>query len=761
MKVILEKTARTSSMWLTKVDAIGLIISIMGLVLGRAAVLGFLNPIAIAFLASFITRGYKLYTVSVFTFIGLATRFGGLYLIKYMLAVAIIVLISIVLDKLNKKATRVVQAGIAAAAIIVPSTLIVGFLGNASYYVSMTIVEATLAFTLVFLLQDGIKVLEGKITRLNNEAMLSTAILFGSVVAGMADIHIGMFSLKTFVCVLLVLIMANKGKAHIGATTAILLGLVLSISSDVSSSFIIVLSSAGMLAGVGKSTLWQIVGFVIGGAIVASYLEPSLLDMSMAVSTGVGALVFAFAPKNITLENEAIDNEYITKTKDYLNYRLMNFSNSFDKLSATFSSIAEKRHTLDQHDISKVIDDVANKTCVGCSKRQECWGGEFYSTYQMLFSLLGTCEKKGAVQEIPDHMNDFCIQKEKMLTNINRIFELHRNNIQWENKIAESRELVSQQLKGVGDILGNISNELNQDLRFIPELEENILKELNKNKIGVDSVIVIENRENKCEVTLSCRNQRKGMANLITSIISDVVGKKMILEDDRISRGVLRLIEKQNFSISSGIAGVTKENGKVSGDSFSAMHIKGEKCLLMLSDGMGSGDKAREESKATVGIFEDFLETGFDKETAIKMINSVLVLKSNEDSFSTLDICVLDMYTGISEFVKMGASSTYIIRDGMVQVVRNTSLPMGILNDVQVDITTKRLRHGDIIVMVTDGVTEGESGNDKEDYLINLLSNNRLSDPQDLAEDILEQAKENSGEILDDMTVMVAKIVGR
>lgn len=755
--VIGRKIKDTTGLMLTKTEGVALIISIMGLVLGRVAVLGFLNPIAIGFLASFMAKGNKVYLLGIFTAVGFMTRFGGLYLVKYLLAVGIVLLAQVILSGVKYRPNKGVKGGIAAAAILLPGVLTIGFLDQVTYYTTLTLMEGALAFALVFLLEDGIAYLEGKKYRLNNETLLSLAILFGSVVAGMADIHIGVFSLKIFVCTLLVMIMASKGKTHIGATAGILLGLMLLISSDVTAYFVVVLSVAGMLAGIGKGAILQILGFTIGGALTALYLDPSLLNLGMLVSSGVAMGLFVAVPQTLILAHETVDNEYIDKTKDYLNYRLTNFANSFDKLSGTFSAIAEKKHSLDQHDISRLIDEVANKTCIGCPKRETCWGTDFYDTYQMLFALMGTCEKKGSVSDLPAHMDAFCISPARLMQNINRTFDISRNNIQWENKIAESRELVSGQLKGVGDILKQISGELKGELRFIPDLEAAILKGLGQQ---IERVIVIENKDKQYEVTLTYRGGRRKVTAEALAVIEGVIGKRMMVDGAGIGP-VVRLIEAQKFAMASGVAKLTKEAGAVSGDSFSLVQVRGNKSLMMLSDGMGSGDKAKAGSATTLEIFEDFLETGFDKETAIKMINSVLVLKSNEDSFSTLDICMTDLYTGVSEFVKMGASSTYILREGLVQVVKNTALPMGILSEVNVDITTKRLKSGDVIVMVTDGITEGRDNEEREAYLIDLLSQNRLSNPQDLAEDILEQARGSSQGIMDDMTVLVSKITER
>ena len=42
------------------------------------------------------------------------------------------------------------------------------------------------------------------------------------------------------------------------------------------------------------------------------------------------------------------------------------------------------------------------------------------------------------------------------------------------------------------------------------------------------------------------------------------------------------------------------------------------------------------------------------------MVNSALVMKGQEGNFSTVDICAVDLDTGICNFLKAGASATFI-----------------------------------------------------------------------------------------------------
>lgn len=157
---------------------------------------------------------------------------------------------------------------------------------------------------------------------------------------------------------------------------------------------------------------------------------------------------------------------------------------------------------------------------------------------------------------------------------------------------------------------------------------------------------------------------------------------------------------------------------------------------------------------------EEFLESGFDKDISIKLINSVLVLKSLDESFSTLDMCVIDLYDAYAEFIKIGAVATFIKKDKIIDTIHSTSLPVGIFNNVDMEISKRKLKENDLIVMITDGVIDSnENLVEKEKWVENILKNYKGGTPQEIANYILKKAKENSGDyVKDDMTVLVAKL---
>ena len=126
-----------------------------------------------------------------------------------------------------------------------------------------------------------------------------------------------------------------------------------------------------------------------------------------------------------------------------------------------------------------------------------------------------------------------------------------------------------------------------------------------------------------------------------------------------------------------------------------------------------------------IDLREQFLEAGFSKETAVRMINSALILRSDAQVFSTIDIASLDLYTGVCDFLKVGASTTFIRRENWVETISSTSLPAGVFHNMEPDCTGKKLYDGDMVIMVTDGVMDALPAAHQESLMKDIIMEHR------------------------------------
>ena len=195
------------------------------------------------------------------------------------------------------------------------------------------------------------------------------------------------------------------------------------------------------------------------------------------------------------------------------------------------------------------------------------------------------------------------------------------------------------------------------------------------------------------------------------------------------------------------------------GDSSVTRYLSEGKFAAALSDGMGTGHRASRDSTATVRLLGDFLEAGFDRTVAVRLVNSIMVMKSADEAFATIDMCVVDLYSGETEFIKNGAEPSYIKRGSDVETIRSTTLPVGVACDMKVETFAHHLAPGDIVVMVSDGIASKTDG----DWIMESIEKSDPEMPaQELADRLLDRAKSVvETDAADDMTVIVLKLYAR
>ena len=160
-----------------------------------------------------------------------------------------------------------------------------------------------------------------------------------------------------------------------------------------------------------------------------------------------------------------------------------------------------------------------------------------------------------------------------------------------------------------------------------------------------------------------------------------------------------------------------------------------------------------------VELLEELLEAGFPEKTAIQMINTTLVMGREEIHYSTVDMTIFDLYSGECEIIKAGASSTFIRSKAGVEHLNSTSLPIGVINSIEIDSVRRQLEDGDFIIMVTDGVMDALPVGEQDLPLETIIKGTAISNPKELAHHILQQVLSWTGrEPEDDMTVLAVGI---
>lgn len=335
----------------------------------------------------------------------------------------------------------------------------------------------------------------------------------------------------------------------------------------------------------------------------------------------------------------------------------------------------------------------------------------------------------------------------------------------WRNKILENRILVSDQLEEVAKVVGNIANDIYVNPIFKEDIEEIIFANLKNNKVDVKDVIVMEldgeNFEIYVDVEKTYKDVNKGenIKKLVSKSINTPLKLCLTYVKSQEENQKYKLIKSNRYNALT--TAVSEPNGfnEVSGDNYT--FGEGENSYFVaLSDGMGMGEKANRESTTAINLLESFLEAKFDKAVALKTINSILMLKSNDELFTTLDVSLFDLCTGKLQIIKTGSPATFIKRKDEVKVINSQSLPVGILKDVEFNVYEEYLEDGDIVIMMSDGVLEANKDiSYVERWMKDIIKNIESLNPTTIANEILNVAKLNSDDNpKDDMTILVTKI---
>ena len=753
------------------------VMNLLGAVMSGAVTYS-MNPVAIAYFAAAYVEKSLRYLLLISTLVGMFVWMPFEQAVRYA---AIVILFMFVMAWVERRGQKQkvppLIAGIVAA--MVSIGVGAGFVlqrGFDQKEIILVGIEGLLIFALYQVFLKGIVYLlrSKKGQTPNNEEMISIVLLFALFVYAIPDIKNVDFSFKETITYLLILIMGYKYGSGAGAICGAAFGTVLYVGSGVDAMvgvMCILGISAGVFRKIGKFGAG--VAFVLTNIALGYFYEETLIEVTAVRAIASGVAAFLLLPRSLLYPIEVIsqpkeDLEMRNRIQEVAKSKLTDFSESFKTLSKTFYQISETKTNLTKEDVNYIFDELSDKLCKGCINCNTCWKNNFYDTYKAAFAILSSAERNGEVrkEDVPPSFAKQCLNLNNFLYETNRGLEMAKLNLTWHNRMAQSREAIAGQLGEVASIIQDFSSELYESVGLENEIQDEIMSYMKQHHIEVKSVSVVEKRNKKQDFYLTART---GSGRCITTreaakILGDVLGKRM-----KPSEGAKNIIPKEyetilfvedaNFKVLTGIAKATKTNERISGDNFSFIYLNNGEMIMTLSDGMGTGEQACEESQSVIELLEQFMEAGFKEESAIKLINSILVLRTDEQSCSTIDMSILNLFTGICDFIKIGAAATFIKRQDWVETITSTTLPVGVLNQVDIDGVSKKLYDGDIIVMVTDGVLDCIKGDDKEKIFADLLLDVKKKNPQEIADELLDRSiEQNEYQAIDDMTVIVAGV---
>ncbi|MDE7205564.1 MAG: SpoIIE family protein phosphatase [Lachnospiraceae bacterium] len=341
---------------------------------------------------------------------------------------------------------------------------------------------------------------------------------------------------------------------------------------------------------------------------------------------------------------------------------------------------------------------------------------------------------------------------------------LDRRDILYRKELCETNHIFANHLEEISEAFLEVADTVVHVSKLVEHKRKALVQHLKKHGIQARELIFIEGGASR-RISMEARSliRREIPADDLAGLLSVYFNRRLMPSLDSamsLGRGYNLFIfeDEPCFMVLSAVSRAVKEDEKISGDNFSVEEYSHNQMVAMISDGMGSGEQACHDSRSVIEFMEKFLEAGFSREKALMMVNGALFSQNPGGNLTTLDICSIDLFSGEADFVKTGAAASFLKRGMNVEEIVSDTLPLGSVEEINAMQLMVQLRNADMLVMVSDGVTDafGEFGTRR---LKDIIAKTNYVNPKELSDHLLKCAIGcQGGHIRDDMTVLAMYI---
>jgi stage II sporulation protein E len=462
--------------------------------------------------------------------------------------------------------------------------------------------------------------------------------------------------------------------------------------------------------------------------------------------------------------------------------RMRALSDAFDSLSKRFYSLSDRLKRPRLLDLRNICDESFTRRCAGCRNRDLCWGAEYDRTLETQARLAAQLHGGGRADaaDLPDSLRDFCPHMEELVEDINgRCARLTENLLR-----SEQTDVFAADYAAMAALLADALEEERQEAQHFTcnrESADAIYEYLGGLGVTVQGVVVMGKQSRRRRIIVRGKHL-DGLAprtEEVQTALEGIVGVKLTppLFEREESGDTMTLCSAP--VLSTEYAGSTLPAGfgrneplppplthdtpdgtyappAVCGDHIALFKTDNAYLYALISDGMGAGEEASLTSDICAMFLEKMLAAGNKVDISLKMLDTYVRSKNRgtgEECSATVDLMELDLMDGQAVFAKNGAAPTYVVREGQVYKLHAPTMPIGILSDLPSQQLRFRTHPGDVVVMVSDGVTQG---NDECPWLIDLLSSPGLGSMDSLRADIIRRALAAGSE--DDLSAIAIRV---
>ena len=205
-----------------------------------------------------------------------------------------------------------------------------------------------------------------------------------------------------------------------------------------------------------------------------------------------------------------------------------------------------------------------------------------------------------SAHDVPESFKKRCPHLKELLAIVNCLFEMYCRSNYWQAQRQNSRRLLSRQLAGVSEVLKSIAREVGDFGAERELLDREFAGALAKRGYAIESAGITSVNEKYLDVWAQyghCPGEilcRQGVEEELSRLLghSFTIHEMFCDGGNCNQRCRYRLLGKGAYTLHVGQAQLSKDEKGICGDSGASLLLEEGKQLLMISDGMGSGQKA-------------------------------------------------------------------------------------------------------------------------------------------------------------------------
>ena len=601
---------------------------------------------------------------------------------------------------------------------------------------------------------------------LSSEGEVSLVAILSVAVMALLTVEFGGISPARIVCMLAILLAAKGGRLAGGSAVGTLVGTAVLLSTPTYAYLAPAYALGGFLAGIfceKRKWLLSLMLLASVGIVTASSGSEEMAIISLYETVAAGFLFLVMPPSADSavqrLFHSANHLPQVHSARHAVAVKMRQAARAVQDVAGTVDTVSEQVAGLGAPEPGSIYADVCDAVCRSCKHKMTCWNEHYADTTDTFQHLTPLLRERGAItaDDIGGRVKDRCHRRNELAARINSGYREYLVRESAHRRLHELRRVVTDQFSATAGLLDEFATTLSLPEWTDADTATRLKTALSKRGIPLKETVCRINSRGRMEIELLIEGHyhtKNGTA--FSQKVGELCGRTFstpVVESDSVTTRIA-FTERHSFRVTVGTAQLRCDGEQLCGDAFECFQDGTGRFLAVLSDGMGSGGRAAVDGAMTVGLASCLLKAGFGNETMLRLINTALMAKSEDESLATLDIAVINLFTGEAEFLKAGAGLSLLYSKGRVFRVDESSLPLGILRELTFATTTDRLVDGDILVLMSDGIS-----NDGVDWVEDLLKDYNVDNGgmQALAQLIADTAREHQSES-DDVTVITIAV---